>query len=275
MSHLCRLDGFLTLKLGVTKEQIESILSPIIENECLTFADAEEQKQLVVAPEGRTLDVAFEFNGQGGHGDPVAEAFQDALSPLVQGGQWLILVDTDSGDSQAVRVPYFLGDDDERREAQVHYGLALMNEWVEPLLGKGMCDSVKALLMHQVASVETQVPIKYWDAYGDAQEAPTHELVIDDRRRNSGQVFLDIEKVDGNYDDVMAVLLEVNSNPLNREEKVPCVHVHFNADELAFSLYKVGTKILVRPEVNVAMKQFTGKVDGSTEALCWINSLAS
>jgi len=59
--------------------------------------------------------------------------------------------------------------------------------------------------------------------------------------------------MDGALDDMISVVAEVNTNPVTGTDEVPCVHVSFDDDAMAFSLFKVGDKILLRLENDVTL----------------------
>lgn len=122
-----------------------------------------------------------------------------------------------------------------------------------------------------VAPTETSVKVKHWNReISDGKEA-THQFDIDDQRKTSGQAYITLGALEGSLDDLLSVTMEVHSNPLTDIEHVPCAHVHFDSDALAVSLFKIGDKILVRPETNVAIEPFNGKVYGIAEKLYWIS----
>lgn len=118
---------------------------------------------------------------------------------------------------------------------------------------------------------ETSVKVKYWDAYNEAGTVPTHQFDIADQRATTGQAYITVGALEGDLDDMLSVTMEVNTNPLNGIDHVPCAHVHFDGDALAVSLFKVGDKILVRPETNVSIDSFFQKVNGFGETLYWIS----
>lgn len=114
------------------------------------------------------------------------------------------------------------------------------------------------------------VPVKDWDAYSLVDVSPnTHAFEIDDRRAIKGQAFVTISTIDGSLDDMLSVTMEVNSNPLNEDDKVPCAHVHFDDNQVAFSLFKVGDRILMRPENGVEITTETSFVNGYGEQVTW------
>ena len=108
-------------------------------------------------------------------------------------------------------------------------------------------------------------PVKYWDHYHSASEEFSHQLEIDDKSSVHGQLFLTLQAINGGYDDILPVTLEINSNPLDETQNIPCAHVHFNDDSLAVSLFKVGDKILMRPETDVTIRTECHKIYGFEE----------
>jgi hypothetical protein len=121
------------------------------------------------------------------------------------------------------------------------------------------------------AATETSVAVKHLTAYSGEVPVPTHQFDINDGRVTNGQAVVTVGALEGGLDDVLSVKIEVTTNPLNGIDHVPCAHVHFDADSLAVSLFKIGDKILVRPETNVTIQSFLQKVDGFGEELYWID----
>ena len=117
---------------------------------------------------------------------------------------------------------------------------------------------------------ETSVNVKYWDAYNVEGTALTHQFDIADQRRTTGQAYITVGPLEGHVDEMLSVTMEINVNPLNGIDHVPCAHVHFDGDSLAVSLFKIGDKILVRPETGVCIDSFFQKVNGFGETLYWI-----
>lgn len=125
------------------------------------------------------------------------------------------------------------------------------------------------------ASQKSSVHVKHWDCYNSVTPtANTHQFDVDDQRTTNGQMYLDIGALEGNVDDLLGVTMEVNTNPLNGIDHVPCAHVHFDGDNLAVSLFKVGDKILMRPEAGVTVDAFQARfnADGPVETMYWIDA---
>lgn len=115
------------------------------------------------------------------------------------------------------------------------------------------------------------VMVKHWEGYGDEKSPLDFQFDIDDQRKSNGQIFVDLGAQDGHVDDMIGITMEVGTNPLNGVDHVPCAHVHFNGDSLAVSLFKIGDRILARPERDVKIEAFRQQFDGYAETLYWID----
>ena len=62
---------------------------------------------------------------------------------------------------------------------------------------------------------------------------------------------------------------QVGTNPVNGIDQVPCAHIHFDSDALAFSLYRVGNGIVLRPEVGVTLRA-QAPTSASDDAFFWV-----
>lgn len=121
------------------------------------------------------------------------------------------------------------------------------------------------------SKTETSVLVKYWDCYEDPTTVVTHQLDIDDQRSNNGQAFVTLGAIEGNLDDMLSVTMEVNTNPLTGIDHVPCAHIHFDNDSVAVSLFKIGDKILMRPESGVTIERISGLVGEFSEKMFWLD----
>lgn len=99
------------------------------------------------------------------------------------------------------------------------------------------------------------VSVFNWDARTYGGEAPTCDpfvMEVTDQRKEHGRMFIDVAAESGNIDDLMPVSLEINRLPGSRTD-VQCMHVGFDADNMAFSLFKQGDRYILRPEVGVVL----------------------
>jgi hypothetical protein len=120
-------------------------------------------------------------------------------------------------------------------------------------------------------STKSSVQVRHWDCYGGEHEtANTHQFDVDDQRKTNGQMYVDVGAIESNLDDMLCLTMEVNTNPLNGVDHVPCVHVSFDGDNLAVSLFKIGNKILLRPETDVSISKAPGFINGREETFFWI-----
>lgn len=117
---------------------------------------------------------------------------------------------------------------------------------------------------------ETSVAVKHWDAYCVEGTVDTHQFDIEDLRSTSGQAHITVGALEGHLDDMLSVTMEVNADPLNPIDHVPCAHVHIDSDSLAFSLFKIDDKILMRPGTNIRFQSFSRNQNGILEELFWI-----
>lgn len=111
------------------------------------------------------------------------------------------------------------------------------------------------------ASQEKQniVPVAYWDSqvYGNGMGEPENGkpflMEFIDRRETSGQCNVDVASADGDLDDLMCTTFEINRLP-GSDEETQCLHLHFDADNLAASFFKQGDKFIILPETNVSIR---------------------
>lgn len=99
------------------------------------------------------------------------------------------------------------------------------------------------------------VPVFNWDAaaYGGASPAcNAFFMEVTDQRKDHGRMFVDVAAESGNLDDVMIVSLEINRLP-GSKTAVQCLHVAFDTNNMAFSLFKQGDRYILRPENGVGL----------------------
>jgi len=101
---------------------------------------------------------------------------------------------------------------------------------------------------------KTSCQVKHFGAYECEETVMTHQLDVEDHRERSGQVRVTLGELDGDIDDFMSLLVEVGADPIKGIDQAPCVHLHRDDDELAISLFKMGSKIILRPETGLQVK---------------------
>ena len=267
--HDCRVQATLTLKEEVTERQIRDALSHFLEQVCMMF-DAEVSEGNIEV-KGGTLSLCLEFYGDGSGTDPDIAQLVDDLARVVPGGQWLEFMDFDAGDSEDLRRPYFIGTPEEIRIGKMKYGLAQLQKWVDPERDCGILENVSQALLKHAGASRPSGNVKAWDAYDPTEAHPfTHQLDITDQRITNGQVYADFRSLSGNSDEAMSITMEINHDPLGVAGPVPCAHIHFNDSEMAMALFKIGDKILVRPETNVSVNAVQDTCHGIKETLYWV-----
>ena len=101
--------------------------------------------------------------------------------------------------------------------------------------------------------------IGYWDGVhyhedGDMDtEGLAFECKIHDMRRTNGQVTVDIVPESGDLDDGLYATFEINRLNGSKDES-PCLHVAFDCDNMALSMFKQGDKFILRPETGVEIR---------------------
>ena len=110
---------------------------------------------------------------------------------------------------------------------------------------------------------KSTVQVGHWELHAQNPNARTYDFHVDDQRASNGQAFVSLTGNKGEHD-CMDVSIEVNrfdaltgvrtmgSGPSPGHD-TPCVHVHFDGDALAFSVFKWGNALLMRPEVDVRL----------------------
>lgn len=99
------------------------------------------------------------------------------------------------------------------------------------------------------------VPVSHWHGTEYRGEEPTGErflMEVVDKRKQSGQLFVDVGAEDGDIDDILTASFEISNLPGSRTH-TQAMHLHFNDDEMAMTVFKQGGKYILRPETNVTI----------------------
>jgi len=100
-------------------------------------------------------------------------------------------------------------------------------------------------------------PVYLWSSAhynGDDETGPEFEIQLTDQRVTNGQLFIDMAAKNGQIDDLLSMILEINRLPEGKVD-TPCAHLHFDGANLAVSIYKQGDAYILRPETDVTIKQ--------------------
>lgn len=106
------------------------------------------------------------------------------------------------------------------------------------------------------APADDVVPAAHWNSEkygGDQKTGATYNFRMSDQRQRNGQVYLDVEPVEGHTDDNgIGVTIEVGNTPGVDDSHVPAVHINFGNGDLAASIFQNGLdSLIIRPEVGV------------------------
>jgi hypothetical protein len=136
-SHECYLQGTIHLRTGISQEQLEGALMPLLEREDTSLEDMIDGGEIEFA-DAMTVNILYQFwcAGGGYRIDELDETIQN-LGALVSVPSYLTLVDNDTGDHDSVVTPYFIGETlQDQNRARLEYGLTEAMQWIEPALGK-------------------------------------------------------------------------------------------------------------------------------------------
>lgn len=120
--------------------------------------------------------------------------------------------------------------------------------------------------------VETTYKVGLWNQRTHNEDGrnvgPTDfEISVCDKRAQDSQLFVEVNGLDEDPDNTLAITVEISSLP-ETVKSVPCAHVHFDDNRVAFSLFKVGPHIFLRPETDTLIED---KLLLNNE-LCWMIS---
>ena len=99
------------------------------------------------------------------------------------------------------------------------------------------------------------VPVSHWETTEYKGDMPVGErflMEVVDKRKQSGQLFVDVGAEDGDIDDILTASFEISNLPGSRTH-TQAMHLHFNDDEMAMTVFKQGDKYILRPETNVTI----------------------
>jgi hypothetical protein len=99
---------------------------------------------------------------------------------------------------------------------------------------------------------QTCLHVKHWNANEDEANGQVHQpfqMDITDTRSTTGQLYVDLGPVEGNIDDSLQVIVEVNTLP-GTDTDVQCLHVAINNMDNLFTLFKRGDDLIMEPNGN-------------------------
>ena len=262
-SHDCRLHGEFALRDDVTIDQIEAAIAKLFPHD-QNFAKGLLSDQDDDQAEFDKPDFRFSFDLElrgGGYENEEVTAFLAAMNPLTtNAGGTVTLDDYDGGGNDRITT-YFVGHDQAaKKNAKITDALDRFEETIGGIAKPDVVASIRAHAIAAIAGSELATrttKIRRWDsvAYGgDILENPPREfeVSVDDRLGCKGRMSIDVAQEGGEVDDLLSMTIEASAIP-GTEDVTQTLHVHFDSDNLAFSLFKQGDKYILRPEAGVAM----------------------
>lgn len=107
--------------------------------------------------------------------------------------------------------------------------------------------------VEMVSSAESSVKVAHWEAYQGVKPRYTHQMDIEDHREQAGRVCLTAGALEGSLDDLLTISVEITSDPMCPQNAVAAAHVHFDGDNLAFSVFKNSDNLMLRLETDVVI----------------------
>jgi hypothetical protein len=142
--HSCYLSGTIHVDSRLTPNGLRKALAPALEN--ITLPRRLEPDAFVLSR--GTLAVSLSLSTAGASfTNPEIDAFMQVLNHLSTAPGHLVMEDYDEGSSDGRTRPFFIGrTDDDRKAAQVLYGIAVARTWLEPVLGKQPTSDIEAFI---------------------------------------------------------------------------------------------------------------------------------
>lgn len=103
--------------------------------------------------------------------------------------------------------------------------------------------------------------LKYPQGMDAVENRFDYLMEVADQRKSNGQLFVDVGAVEGEIDDTLSATFEINKVP-GTETSTQCLHLSFNGDAPAVSMFKKGDSYIIRPEHGVTIMP-TRLEDGS------------
>lgn len=100
------------------------------------------------------------------------------------------------------------------------------------------------------------IPVTHWAGsdYGHDEVAAGERFLMEvvDQREACGQLFVDVGAESGHIDDILSASFEIGNLPGSRTH-TQVMHLHFNDDAMAMSVFKMGGKYILRTETDVTI----------------------
>ena len=109
------------------------------------------------------------------------------------------------------------------------------------------------------------IDVAHFGLYGQPEiDEPlrmTHRMDISDQRVSNGQVYVDIGLAEGDLDEVICTIHEINADPLNGLNQVACVHLSPMDTDYCISIFLMADNMVMRLDDSVALEPVDGRND--------------
>ena len=104
--------------------------------------------------DGAELHVVLNYRCYGGVENEFVELLKFALNPIVDGGNYLIQLDPDTGDPDEASLPIFLGETGtDQQYAQKRFACDEMVKWLEPVVSPAHLAAITDLIFEDLPEV--------------------------------------------------------------------------------------------------------------------------
>lgn len=206
------------------------------------------------------------------YGNRVEEAAAN-LGPLVEHAGSFTLKNFDTAELENAIEEFAFGSSPGAIEAMkrndaLDGAIAILRDYLdEATLGL-----VRGLAQRLMEAKRDVAPVTYWDSrqYNCDSGLPAktaYLMEVEDQRETSGQLRVVLAAEDGSDKDQIDAFFEINRlNHIEAADDLPCAHLAFDADNMAFSVFKQGDRFILRPENGVTIER--GALDSGEKV--WI-----
>lgn len=108
----------------------------------------------------------------------------------------------------------------------------------------------------QAVELVNTVEVQYWNSrrYSKSEEGSgeVFEMEITDQRKTHGQLYVDVANPNGNVDDQLSAIFEINRLPGSKDD-VQCLNLNFDGDNQAAMFFKQGDSYIMRLQNGVKL----------------------
>ncbi|MBZ0291749.1 MAG: hypothetical protein K8L99_04195 [Anaerolineae bacterium] len=261
------LTATIRLRTGVTEQEVAAAIKPLTKHYDLDeenlFGVHEANLAITINQDGdaRYLDIYTAGDASCDYVKIVKEVAANLSVVTDQAGE-IVLSDYDTADLDNNITSIAYGPSQEaivafRRESALN---GAMNQ-LSDVLGDNELVLVRGLAERLMKSKQDVAPVAYCDSerYNRDSGLPAktpYLMEVEDQRTTSGQLRVALAAEDGGDSDQLDAFFEVGRlNHGEADDDLPCMHLAFDADNLAFSAFKQGDRFILRPENGVTIEK--------------------